>query len=314
MKKFICLAVLFIASAGFAQERRLLNQNVHACGWNKAPDVNEIYEWETDPDDMARQYIQRICEEAGIEPNFIIRRANVPSALSTLDEDNKRVIYYSLSFFQSTENKWFKMSVLAHEIGHFMNYHNLSKSPKRPSDELVADVFAGTILARLGGTLEDVKGLMNVHCSTQGDDTYPPKTARIEALEIGFEKGKKPIKGEIGTKEKDKILTDEEIIQKIVGTWKGILSCGGNSCEGTISYDSNGNFTGITVVNNQIYYNYSGSWRVTDKENVLTITNSSNQLYLPIGTRVSSKILTITNNTCDYIDYTGIQRTAYRLN
>ena len=109
------------------------------------------------------------------------------------------------------------------------------------------------------------------------------------------------------------LVTDEEITRKIVGTWKGTFSCEGHHCEATISYDSNGYFTGVTIVNSQIYYKYSGSWRVTDGENVLIVTNSSNQLFLPIGTRLISKILTITNDTCDYIDYMGTQRTAYRL-
>jgi|SRR5688572_21977936 len=51
------------------------------------------------------------------------------------------------------------------------------------------------------------------------------------------------------------LLTDEEITQKMVGTWKGIIGCEGHSCETTISYDSNGNFTAVTIVDGQMYYN-----------------------------------------------------------
>src|SRR5205085_1311589 len=162
---------------------------VRLCGWNEQSTRSEIYEWETAPDNKVREYVDQICKLAVIEPNFIIKRANVDNALATIDDDNNRIIYYNPAFFQSLTSEWFKLAILAHEIGHHINSHTFSKNNKRPSDELDADQFAGSILCRMGAPFNDIKQLMIDHCSTQGDEFYPPQSARVSAIAISYETG-----------------------------------------------------------------------------------------------------------------------------
>lgn len=186
MMKLIFIAVTAVLSItdSFSQTKVILKSNV--CAFNKALNTTEIYTW--DPNNQALEYVKLICEKAFINPNFIVKRANVDNAIATIDDNNNRIIYYSQAFFQTLNNETFKIAILAHEIGHFVNNHTFSKNDRRPSDELEADQFAGSILCKLGYQMEDTRNLLVQQCSTQGDGYYPPRSARIESFAYGFEK------------------------------------------------------------------------------------------------------------------------------
>ena len=183
---FILIGIILIITKANSQTKVILKSNI--CAFNKQLDTPEIYTW--DANNQALEYVKKICDVAFIVPNFVVRRANVDNAIATSDDNNNRVIYYSQAFFQTLNNETFKIAILAHEIGHFVNNHTFSKNDRRPSDELEADQFAGSILCKLGYHIEDIKELLNVQCSTQGDGYYPPRSARIEAFTYGFERAR----------------------------------------------------------------------------------------------------------------------------
>jgi hypothetical protein len=181
----LSLCCCFI-SADCQVKRDISKRN--ACGAFGPVEEKSVYEWETDPDDKARLYVEMICKEEVIVPNFKIMRASISNAMSTTDSLNERYIYYSMNFFQNNNNKWGLIAVLAHEIGHQINNDALSKDNNhRQEDELHADEFAGKVLCRLHGSLKDAKLLMDQNCSTQESALYPSKKARIEAISNGYD-------------------------------------------------------------------------------------------------------------------------------
>jgi hypothetical protein len=157
------------------------------CGAFGPLDRSFVYEWEAGPDDKARKYVEMICKEESLAQNFIIKRADIATAMSTYDDNNNRCIYYSLNFFQNNDNKWGLIAILAHEIGHQVNNDALSKNSHRPIDELMADEFAGKVICRLHGSIKDAKLLLSQNCATQETDLYPSRDARLEALSNGYE-------------------------------------------------------------------------------------------------------------------------------
>jgi hypothetical protein len=174
----------------FAQVKVVLNQK--GCGFSQDSVSQEFYTW--DASNEAREYVKKICDATGITANFSIKRAPVANAFATIDNENHRIIYYSESFFSSLNNETFKIAILAHEIGHHLNNNIFSNDGKRIIDELDADKFSGFVLAKLGLQIEDAKQLLNMVCSVQGEENYPPRSDRIEAFSVGFENGKSAIK------------------------------------------------------------------------------------------------------------------------
>ena len=59
----------------------------------------------------------------------------------------------------------------------------------RPDLELQADKFSGFVCAKLGATLQQAQAAMNSIASTSGSSTHPPKSARIEAIALGWNQG-----------------------------------------------------------------------------------------------------------------------------
>ena len=68
--------------------------------------------------------------------------------------NGKGYILYKPIFIKQIKNavktNWGGTSILAHEVGHHLNGHNLLGSGSTPSIELKADGFARFVLQRLG--------------------------------------------------------------------------------------------------------------------------------------------------------------------
>jgi len=186
MRKFCIVLTLITGFYSDAASQRKVRLQYTVCAFNKPLETDEIYEW--DATNQVLEYVNKICSAAYIVPNFKVIRASVDNAIATIDSNNNRVIYYSQAFFQSLQNETHKMAILAHEIGHFVNNHTFSKNDRRPTDELEADQFAGSILCKLGYHFNDTKKLLIELCATQGEGYYPARLARIEAFNVGFEK------------------------------------------------------------------------------------------------------------------------------
>lgn len=104
------------------------------------------------------------------------------------------MILYSTAFLEKfkgdAKTKWAAYIVLAHEIGHHLNNHNLDEKDikKRKTMELEADKFAGAICRTLGATLnEALAGMESIELPGE-TATHPPKSARVAAIANGWKK------------------------------------------------------------------------------------------------------------------------------
>ena len=87
----------------------------------------------------------------------------------------------------TTGTNWANYSILAHEIGHHLEGHTLDTlGGSKPPLELHADRFSGFIMAKLGATLSEAQVVMQNVASESGSSTHPPKSARLEAIAVGW--------------------------------------------------------------------------------------------------------------------------------
>jgi hypothetical protein len=140
-------------------------------------------------DKNAKQLIQQIVSVVGLKANFEIRAANVPNAAAVI-LDNKRYILYNSKFISdinlATRNDWAGISIIAHEIGHHLNGHTLSRTGSQPDLELEADEFSGFVLHKLGASLTDAQAAMNIAASLKASHTHPGKQDRLYAIATGW--------------------------------------------------------------------------------------------------------------------------------
>jgi Protein of unknown function (DUF2911) len=142
--------------------------------------------------------IEDILKKVGLERNFIVIECdgienclavNLPGKIGLL-----RYLIFDNAFLSNieikTQNKWSKISILAHEIGHHLQGHTLDGLGSRPSVELQADKFSGFILAKLGASLKDSQSAIEILQSEFGSSTHPAKGERLFAIETGWKSGK----------------------------------------------------------------------------------------------------------------------------
>lgn len=147
----------------------------------------------------AQGILNAICNSVGLKPNFIIKSANVPNASALIDSATKqRLILYSQTFISSidlkTKENWGAISILAHEIGHHLNGHTLigytADRKKNHMEELQADEFSGFVCYKLGATLVQSQSAMQTFPDSENSATHPPKSARLEAIAVGWNRAK----------------------------------------------------------------------------------------------------------------------------
>ncbi len=148
-----------------------------------------------DPSIEAQRIIKLITDANFLEPNFAIKSGDVDNALATFD-GGERYILYNTAYIErikaSEGSDWAAFFVFAHEIGHHLNNHrfDLTDNQKQKEQELQADVFAGGMLYRLGGSLEAAQGGVLSACREQETSTHPPRRARLEAVASGWKRAK----------------------------------------------------------------------------------------------------------------------------
>ncbi len=152
----------------------------------------EIYEYK--PDKIAKEAVSKIVQYTGLMPNFIVvADKDITTAIAYL-KNNKRYIAYNPKFIEKLNDKtatnWAAVSVLAHEIGHHLSGHTLPKSSS-PGNELLADKFSGFILYQMGANLKDAKSALSAIGHEMDTTKHPPKTARLFAIQDGWEEAKR---------------------------------------------------------------------------------------------------------------------------
>ena len=150
----------------------------------------------------ADKSLDLIMNVSGLNKNFILAACDKINNALAIRYNNERYILYDPDFMNNIEgeSKWRNLTILAHEVAHHLNNHpvdlRMAKDFDRKSysqirrQELEADEFAGFIMYKLGGPLDEaIKAISSV--SSDEDDTYsthPSKQKRINALKAGYKR------------------------------------------------------------------------------------------------------------------------------
>ena len=138
----------------------------------------------------------------GTENRFAIVPCDRVANCQALSDNGKPYILYnpnflgkvkSLSFttsdITSTTQDWQTLTILAHEIGHHLNFHFTAPHPEATLHqmELEADRTAGFILCRLGATLDQALSVMYSNLVPfYSSMTHPSRDKRVEAVTQGY--------------------------------------------------------------------------------------------------------------------------------
>ncbi|AKQ44839.1 hypothetical protein TH63_03110 [Rufibacter radiotolerans] len=144
----------------------------------------------------ARDIIGEIIDVVGLKARFEVRAANVPNAAAVI-MNGQRYILYNENFVNSLNNAvrtdWAGVSILAHEIGHHLNGHTLSKGGSNHRDELEADEFSGFVLRKMGASLSEAQVAIGVLADEEESYTHPGKSARLSAISKGWRRAESQI-------------------------------------------------------------------------------------------------------------------------
>lgn len=137
----------------------------------------------------ARDIVQEIINVVGLKPRFELRAADIDNAAAVV-YNGKRYILYNERFLAAINNAvhtdWGGVSILAHEIGHHLNGHTLSRSGSNPSDELEADEFSGFVLRKMGASMAEAQAAINLLSEEENSRTHPGKNYRLAAIGKGW--------------------------------------------------------------------------------------------------------------------------------
>ena len=157
------------------------------CGYNKTPEQTPIILYQPRPRELSQ--INSILKFSGLSSNFKIYAANIDNAAATII-NNKRYIFYDQKLLSYTDEQlgdyWSSMSILAHEIGHHLSGHTITKEGSNPHDELEADKYSGFTLYKLGASIAQATAAIQSLGSEMGSETHPAKVDRVKAITAGW--------------------------------------------------------------------------------------------------------------------------------
>jgi hypothetical protein len=182
MKQATLLAMFIIAA------QLCFSRNPHAAGATATPD-NDSLSVSSMP--SMQEMLTQIMNVTGLHANFELKQAKVMNIEASISH-RKRYILYNTDFInqihKATHDKWSTIALLAHEVGHHLNGHTISKSGSTPALELEADEFAGFILYKLGANLQQTQEVMNYIAQPEGSSSYPSRMERMLAMQRGWER------------------------------------------------------------------------------------------------------------------------------
>ncbi|MCX2741105.1 membrane-binding protein [Pontibacter anaerobius] len=136
-----------------------------------------------------RDIVQEIINVVGLKPRFELRAADIDNAAAVV-YNGKRYILYSERFLAAINNAvhtdWAGVSILAHEIGHHLNGHTLSRSGSNPADELEADEFSGFVLRKMGASMAEAQAAINLLSEEETSRSHPGRSYRLAAISKGW--------------------------------------------------------------------------------------------------------------------------------
>jgi hypothetical protein len=145
----------------------------------------------SDASPAALAIVEQILSYTGLPLSFRVQSANIYNAAALIVE-GERVILYDPKLIEDIErvtgNRWIATSILAHEIGHHLAGHTLAAEYTQRF-ELEADYFSGFVLYKMGATLAESQGVMNLlrDHPNMDEDNHPPQAQRLAAIEDGWQ-------------------------------------------------------------------------------------------------------------------------------
>lgn len=137
----------------------------------------------------ARDIVKEIIDVIGLKPRFELRAADIENA-AAVTYNGKRYILYNEQFLAAINNAvhtdWGGVSILAHEIGHHLNGHTLTKQGSNHADELEADEFSGFVLRKLGASLAEAQAAINLLSQERHSATHPARSSRLASIKQGW--------------------------------------------------------------------------------------------------------------------------------
>lgn len=206
MKKFFFVKILVLSlsltSLLLAQdlEEIVIPEKTEGCGFGE----KSIFEkGETiltkKPAQEEKEIAKKIREVIGLsEQAFELKKGSVPEKAQAIAIiiNKKRYLLYDPAFMRNALSKdekgWAAMGILAHEIAHFLEGHTLNVEKLSHEEELVADEWAGFILAKLGATAEQAKLAISL-LPHEPSKSHPPKRNRLFRVDNGWERGRASI-------------------------------------------------------------------------------------------------------------------------
>lgn len=143
---------------------------------------------EADP--KAKKIIDKIFRTIGIRDIKALAVKDFKNACAGVGSRNRRFIYYDDAWLENYSNgdRWIKIGVIGHEIGHHFANHHTAERVSNLSKEYQADYFLGRLVAIMGGELADaLKAVSKQPIDASDDETYPSRAQREAAIKEGYD-------------------------------------------------------------------------------------------------------------------------------
>ena len=152
--------------------------------------------------------IEKIVSSVSIPNNFkLVECEDINNCYATIISGERYIIYDKefLDKISEKTNNWGEIFSLAHEIGHHINgdlisevnYRQVNEVTKEKTNaesrkmELEADKFAGSVIARLGGSIEDATMSIRLLPNPSLNSTHPQTKDRVNSIILGYNNAKK---------------------------------------------------------------------------------------------------------------------------
>ncbi len=168
----------------------------------------------------AKFAVSQIVYYCGLEPNFeIVEDYNIKNANAFIKR-RKRFIKYNPLFLKritdSLHTDWAAWSVLAHELGHHLLGHTITKFTVSYEHEIEADKFSGFILYQMGASLDEALICIESEGNPHGSHSHPPLEKRVFAISEGWNQAKNlKNKSITNFKQTDNTNINEELTHRI---------------------------------------------------------------------------------------------------
>ena len=137
--------------------------------------------------------------EAVAMVDLIVRSVGLPNNIDVLEGvfentciavagfvKKRRLVIYDGKLFHWRKGRarWDDVGIMAHEVGHILDYHWLTPG-SRPPEERIADFFAGFAVEKIGGNLSDALS-WTPRVSEHPSSTHPGRADRIKEVALGW--------------------------------------------------------------------------------------------------------------------------------